>query len=123
METTINLQSRNLGLAWATDGPAGDNLQPFSVPDVPNPDYVGGVRSIEQGLEKVAELSADGTHHNIALFVGDKPVEAIWDTFPQPDPESAEGKYSFQETWVKTNIDNLVSRLRQGETLKVKLKE
>jgi hypothetical protein len=120
METKISMKSRNLGIGWSKE-PFGNTVYPSNMAE--EPAYSGGVRTLEEGLAEITELNtAAGDIHNVTLFVGKRPVVGVWHIAPETSPESDEIE-GFKETWVRMNISDIVSRLRQGETLKVKLKE
>ncbi len=140
METTISSQSRNLGIGWSNTPVQTERGLVISVPT--SPDSTGNVTECEKTIARAYHLNK-GNDWTYALFVGGQRVEAIWGlhlTYPVDYEErlddarhlsritaGREGSFPEPEarwTWLtptRDMISETLSRLREGETVRVRL--
>ena len=134
-EATISSKSRNLSVGWTNSVKQQYNKQGrgyLTVKTPTAPREQGGLRTCEAEFQHACTINS-GNYWNSALFVGGKRVIAIWDTLyfitthdydEQMDNARLSGKYPHlgsKQTWMLTTTEELLERLREGETLRVKL--
>lgn len=120
---TISSRSRNLGYGWTNqperyiqpNGESGLRIQ-----SVDKPDVTGGLASIEAERNRARRIN-NGNWWNERLFVAGRPITAIHGYTSDDDYETV------RECWYRvdsdTHVDMLLSDLRRGESVTVRLGE
>ena len=133
-EATISARSRNLGLGWSNDvervfNQRGESSRRVAAPTAPA--VTGGPRAVETELSRAAQINA-GNDWSARLFVGGKVVDAVWDNYFEITGEETVYAGSIYErvdpvytdrgmTWKPCHPGDLLTRIRFGETLCVRL--
>lgn len=121
-ETTISSRTRNLGYGWTTQPvqtPSGLEIEPVEGPDV-----IGGLRTVEDERRSAGRVVSGGTYYRERLFIGKRPILAVWGSYfdgPDTSDEHWGNSDNWKTGWVSYRVGEVLTQLRDGESIRVKL--